>query len=446
MLHRFYGGIRPADRKAATRDLPICDMEHQPPRVVLPLTLYAGVTAEPCVKVGDSVSAGQPVARTAGGFAVLSGVSGAVTAVELWANTRGGQTLSVVVENDGEGRAAPTLKRPDDRENMTAKQLAALFNEAGIVGMGGAGYPTGAKLLAAVGTADTLILNGIECEPYCTADGRLLVEMPEKVIGGGRILMRALGLKHCTIAVGGDKTQGVAALENLLPLRGGDISVKTLRVKYPQGSEKQLIQRLTGRQIPPEGRPGDVGCAVFNVATAAAIFDAVEWGKPLTERIVTLTGSAATAPKNLRVTLGTPLEFLTEGVGEELRGTGGPARLLVGGPMMGTAQTDLSAPVTAGVNSLVLLRHGDYLPALRREPICIRCGKCVAACPMKLLPLAISEAWSRGRFEELPTLHPTDCMGCGACSYVCPGHVPLTESVRDAKEFLREKEREAGEP
>ncbi|MEG1577365.1 MAG: electron transport complex subunit RsxC [Oscillospiraceae bacterium] len=446
MLHRFYGGIRPADRKAATRDLPICDMEHQPPRVVLPLTLYGGVTAEPCVKVGDSALAGQPVAKTADGFAVLSSISGTVTAVEPWADTHGGETLSVVVESDGECRVAPTLKRPDDRENMTAKQLAALFNEAGIVGMGGAGYPTGAKLLAAVGKADTLILNGIECEPYCTADGRLLVEMPEKVIGGSRILRKALGLAHCTIAVGGDKTKGVAALENLLPLRGGDISVKTLRVKYPQGSEKQLIQRLTGRQIPPDGRPGDVGCVVFNVATATAIFDAVEEGRPLTERIVTLTGSAVADPKNVRVPLGTSMEFLIGEAGIDLRELGGPARLLVGGPMMGTAQTDLSAPVTADVNSLVLLRHGDYLPALRREPICIRCGKCAAACPMKLLPLAISEAWSMGSFEELPALHPTDCMGCGACSYACPGHVPLTESVRGAKEFLREKEKEAGEP
>ncbi|MEG1240618.1 MAG: electron transport complex subunit RsxC [Oscillospiraceae bacterium] len=446
MLHRFYGGIRPADRKAATRDLPICGMEHQPPRVVLPLTLYGGVTAELCVKVGDSVSAGQPVAKTADGFAVLSSISGAVTAVEPWANTHGGQTLSVVVENDGENRAIPTLKSPDNRENRTAQQLAALFNEAGIAGMGGAGYPTGAKLLAAVGKVDTLILNGIECEPYCTADGRLLVEQPEKIIGGGRILMGVLGLTHCTIAVGGDKTSGVAALENLLPLRGGDISVKTLRVKYPQGSEKQLIQRLTGRQIPPDGRPLDVSCVVFNVATAAAIFQAVEEGQPLTERIVTLTGSAVSDPKNVRVPLGTPMEFVAGDAGIDLRALGGPARLLVGGPMMGTAQRDLSAPITVDVNSLVLLRHGDYLPALRREPICIRCGKCAAACPMKLLPLAISEAWSRGSFEELPTLHPTDCMGCGACSYVCPGHVPLTESVRGAKEFLREKKKEAGEP
>ncbi|MEG2456013.1 MAG: electron transport complex subunit RsxC, partial [Oscillospiraceae bacterium] len=434
MFHRFYGGIRPADHKNTTRLLPIAAMKNPPAHVVLSLEGYGGALCAPIVAVGDRVARGQAVAQPENrGCPVYSSISGSVVAIEPRPNALGGKSLSVVVENDGGLRVAPPLEMGDP-EGQSPSQIVERLRLAAVAGLGGGGYPTWKKLEDAMGKVDTLLINGAECEPYVTADCRVMLESPQAVVDGSRILMKALGLSHLTIAVEGDKTDGVSALRRNLPLRGGDVSVKTLRVRYPQGSETQLVQRLTGRQVPPGERPTAVGCVVFNVATAAAVSRAVREGQPLLSRVVTVTGSAIEHPGNVEVPLGTPMELLAEEAGEL---HGGPSRLLAGGPMMGKAQFDLAAPVTAGIHSLVFLRHRDYVAPPRREPVCIRCGKCVSACPMHLMPLSIHGDLQSGRLQALAKLHPQDCMYCGACSYVCPAHIPLVNSIRQAQALLK---------
>ena len=312
-----------------------------------------------------------------------------------------------------------------------------------IAGMGGGAFPAYLKLHSAIGRVDALLLNGAECEPYLTADERLMEERPEAIIGGTRLLMRCLALDRAVIGVEGNKYAAVAALRKQLPLRGGDVEVRTLRARYPQGSEKQLIQKLTGRRVPTGKLPADAGCVVFNVATAAAVYDAVYDAVPLTRRVVTVAGSAVAEPKNLLVPLGTPLEDL-------IREAGGwcapPDRVLAGGPMMGAAQFDLSTPVTKGTSAVLGLVAAEIKPANRPEGPCLRCGRCIEACPMGLEPVYLHLYADHGRVRELAGLHIMDCTECGACAYGCPARIRLVHSIRSGKQQLRSlQEKNRGE-
>lgn len=445
MLHRFYGGTHPSDRKDLTRKLPTVPLSAPPERVVLPLCGPGGAPAEALVGKGDTVAVGRLLGAGGGRFAAVhASVSGKVLAVEPRLQSWGAKALSVVIENDGKHTPAPAAwekaPRRDCPEDLTPGEIVDIVARAGISGMGGAGFPTAEKLRGAVGRADTLLLNGAECEPYITADHRLMLERPEAVVGGARILMRALALEHAVIGVEGNKYDAVTALRALLPLRGGDVTVAVLKARYPQGSEKQLIQRLTGRRVPSGKLPMDVGCAVFNVATAAAIYDAVYDAKPLVERIVTVTGSAVAEPKNLLVPLGTPLEALIKEAGGF---AAEPDRVLAGGPMMGTAQFDLSVPVLKGTNAVLGMTWGEVKPANKKESPCIRCGRCVEACPMRLEPIYLRLYADAGRYRELEKFHIMDCIECGACSYSCPARIRLVHSIRSGKQHLRmEKARE----
>lgn len=430
MLHRFYGGVRPPARKRDTAALPGCELSTPPAQVVL-------AVCDPLVAVGDHVDVGTRLCHAYGRHAAVhASVSGVVTALEPRRQVGGEETLCAVIGNDTLNTLAKPGPRAEAQElpgTVDPAKICAAIAWAGVGGLGGAGFPTDQKVERARGKVDTLILNACECESYLTADHRLLLERADDVLSGARLLARALEVKTLTIAIEGDKYDVATALRALLPLRGGEVSVKVLRARYPQGSEKQLIQRLTGRKVPPGGLPMDVGCAVFNAATAAAVHDAVYFGKPLTHRIVTVTGGAVRKPKNLLVPLGTSIQHLVDEAGGFSER---PERVLAGGGMMGLAQPDLTAPITSGVAAVTALTKKETRPLTRPEGECLRCGKCVEVCPMRLEPVYLRLYAKAGRPEELSKRHITDCMECGACAYACPARLKLVADIRMGKELV----------
>ena len=433
MRHFFFGGVNPAPHKESTRRKPIARMERQPSQVVIPLVMSTGEAATPAVKPGDRVAIGQPIALGQGlSASAPASVSGRVVAIEERPHPWGGVCEAILLENDG--RNTPWSGRPEplDPTQVTRELLLARVREAGITGMGGGAYSTAEKLRQAAGRVDTLIVNAAECEPYITADHRLLLERSDKILQGAQTLARALGAQRAVLVTEGDKLNAAEAVERRLRRRSGKVELCTIGTRYPLGAEKQIVQTVTGREIPPGGTALDVKCVVLNVATVFAIQESLFRGKALTHRTVTVTGGAVTRPRNLWVPIGTPLRCLVEEAG----GLREKADLiLTGGPMMGTPQPDLEAPVVKSTNGLICLTQYE-----RRQPapesVCIRCGKCVAACPMHLAPTFISQAVRQGELHKLPQLHPQDCMECGCCSYICPAGIPLLELVRQAGELL----------
>ena len=306
--------------------------------------------------------------------------------------------------------------------------------KAGITGMGGAGFPTHVKISSAVGKADTIIVNGAECEPYITADHRLMLEHGEKIIGGVRFIMKALQLDHAFIGIEDNKMNAVNHLKELVG-DAKDITVQALRTRYPQGAEKQLIQAITGREVPPGKLPADVGCCVFNAATTAAIYDAVALGQPVYQRVITITGSAVKNPVNLLAPVGTPFSHLIEEAGG-FNGT--PARVISGGPMMGFAQYDMSVTMGKASNCVLCLSKED-MPAVSANPTCIRCARCVNVCPMHLTPLFMNMFAKARRWSEVEEYRIMDCMECGSCQYICPARIPLVQQFRTAKFAIRQQ-------
>ena len=318
---------------------------------------------------------------------------------------------------------------------MRSQEIIDIIREAGCTGMGGAGFPTHVKISSAVGKADTIIINGAECEPYITADHRLMLEHGEKIIGGVRFIMKALQLDHAYIGIEDNKMNAVNHLKELV---GGakDITVQALRTRYPQGAEKQLIQAITGREVPPGKLPADVGCCVFNAATTAAVYDAVVLGQPVYQRVITVTGSAVKNPVNLLAPVGTPFSHLIEEAGG-FNGT--PARVISGGPMMGFAQYDMSVTMGKASNCVLCLSKED-LPATSANPTCIRCARCVNVCPMHLTPLFMNMFAKARRWSEVEEEYRImDCMECGSCQYVCPARIPLVQQFRTAKFAIRQQ-------
>lgn len=430
MLHRIYGGVRFPGRKRATAALPSVPMESPPARVALAVTV-------PQVAVGDHVLMGERICAPQGSHgAVHASVSGTVVAIEPHIQLDGHEALCVIIENDAMdtpaklGVRAPAEALPSFLE---VSQIRAAVAWAGIAGMGGAAFPTGIKLGKAQGKVHTLIINGCEGESYLTADHRLMLERTEDVLTGARLLARALGLKSAIIAVESNKYDAITALRSLLPLRGGDVEVQVLPTRYPQGSERQLIQRLAGKEVPPGIFPLDMGYAVFNVATAAAVTDAVYGGKPVTHRIITVTGGAVRKPKNLMVPLGTPISDLIREAGGL---SGHTERVVAGGGMMGHAQWDLRAPVTQGTGAVVAMKRKEIGPAGGPEGPCIRCGKCLEVCPLRLEPVYLSLYSRAGNTCELARLRINDCMECGACTYACPAHITLGQDIKKGKQRL----------
>ena len=432
MAFSFFGGVHPKENKWYA-----CDKETQvfpePDIVVIPMSQHIGAPCKPLVKKGDLVTVGQKIGDNQGlCVPVHASVSGKVKAVEARAHTSGTTVMSVVIENDHLDTLCEDCK-PRTQEEVDALSVEDLINiihEGGIVGMGGATFPTHVKLSGGIGKVDTVIVNAGECEPFITSDDRLCREQPEKLISGLKIVMRIFGLKEGHIGIEDNKPEAVKALKAHLAASDG-IIVDVLPAKYPQGAEKQLIYAVTGREVPSGGLPAAVGCAVFNAATCKAIHDVVYDGMPLIKRIVTVSGDILMEPKNLLVPIGTAFNDLIDACGHSEN----PYKVLSGGPMMGVAQYDLSVPTIKGVNAITVLgKKNEYAVD---EPQCLRCGKCIDACPMKLMPVLMYKAWQNGDVEEMKKNNIMDCIECGSCAYTCPASVPLVLGFRVAKQVIR---------
>ena len=432
MAFSFFGGVHPKENKWYA-----CDKEIQvfpePDVVVIPMSQHIGAPCKPLVKKGDLVTVGQKIGDNQGlCVPVHASVSGKVKAVEMRAHTSGTTIMSVVIENDHLDTLCEDCKPRTQAEvdALSPEDLINIIHEGGIVGMGGATFPTHVKLSGGIGKVDTVIVNAGECEPFITADDRLCREMPEKLISGLKIIMRILGLKEGHIGIEDNKPEAVKALKANLEAADG-ITVDVLPAKYPQGAEKQLIYAVTGREVPSGGLPAAVGCAVFNAATTRAICEAVYDGMPLIQRIVTVSGDILMEPKNLLVPIGTSFNDLIEACGRNEN----PYKVLSGGPMMGVAQYDLSVPTIKGVNAVTVLGKNNH--HFVEDPHCLRCGKCIDACPMKLMPVLMYKAWQGGDVEEMKKNNIMDCIECGSCAYTCPASVPLVLGFRVAKQVIR---------
>ncbi|MDX1764714.1 MAG: electron transport complex subunit RsxC, partial [bacterium] len=335
---------------------------------------------------------------------------------------------SVVIESDGEDRWFDGLAEVENFQDLSPDDLKARIVEAGIVGMGGATFPTHVKLSPPTEKPiDTVIINGVECEPYLTADHRLMVERPEEIIGGLEIFMQILGVSAGAIGIEQNKPDAIEIMTKLTAHRK-DITVVPLKVKYPQGAEKQLIKAILNREVPSGGLPMDVGVVVQNVGTTAAVFKAVRFGMPVIDRITTVTGPGIKIPKNLRIRIGTPFSEIIEFCGG-LKGKTG--KVISGGPMMGMTQYSLDVPVIKGTSGILIFRDGDL--KLRESNACIRCGKCLEICPMGINPSLLGVCVEAGAMDELEGARALDCMECGSCAFVCPAARPLVHLLRYGK-------------
>ena len=432
MKKLFFGGVHPRYNKEMSITNPAFGTI-VPERVAIPMQQHIGAPCKPLVEVGDRVLRGQKIGDGEGlCVPVHASVSGTVVAIEPRPHTSGRMVNAIVIENDMLDETVPEIGCDLPLEQLDAETVLHTIREAGIVGMGGAAFPGNVKALSSMGKIDTLIANACECEPYITADDSLLRTEPEHVLEGMQILRQILKPERVVLAIEDNKAEAIKKAKALLKDYAG-IEVVVLPTMYPQGAEKQLVQSVTGREVLPGQLPASVGCAVFNVSTFAAIYRAVRLGRPLYQRIVTVSGEAIAQPQNFHVRIGTSFHDLVEIAGGLHEKT---ERVICGGPMMGVAQNELSAPVVKATNSVLCLLKDQNGAA--ENPVCLRCGKCVSVCPMRLQPLYMYRFVNAGRLDELERLHVTDCIECGSCAFTCPGKLPLVERFRKGKKMLKE--------
>ena len=432
MKHLFFGGIHPKYNKEMSTGITEF-LTVTPKTVVIPLQQHIGAPCTPLVQVGDRVLRGQKIGDGEGlCVPVHASVSGKVVAIEPRPHTSGRMVNAIVIENDMLDETVQMRGNQIPLAQLDEDTILHAVREAGIVGMGGAAFPGNVKALSAMGHVDTLIANACECEPYITADDSLLRTDAAHVLEGMEILRHVLKPERTVLAVEDNKTEAIAKVKTLLQDHP-DIELAVLPTMYPQGSEKQLIQAVTRREVLPGKLPVSVGCAVFNVSTFAAIYRAVRLGMPLIQRIVTISGEAIAQPQNFIVRIGTPFHDLIEVAGGLHDAT---ERVISGGPMMGFAQSDLQVPVVKATNSILCLLKDRNGAA--ENPVCLRCGKCVAVCPMRLQPLYMYRFTNAGRIDEMKRLNIFDCMECGSCAFTCPGKLPLVETFRKGKAMVRE--------
>lgn len=427
----FKGGAHPYDGKKMSRECPI-EILNPGDTLVYPLSQHIGAMAKPLVKAGDRVLVGQKIAEK-GGFIsanIHSSVSGTVKAIEKRLVATGGMVDSIIVENDGMyEEAAPIFSgNPDE---LSKDEIIKIIEEAGIVGMGGAGFPTNVKLSPKnADIIDSIIVNGAECEPYLTSDYRRMVEQTDKLVKGLKIVLKIFPDAKGYFGIEDNKPEAIEAL--LKATENEDrIEVVPLKTKYPQGGERSMIYAVTGRKINSKMLPADVGCIVHNVDTIYAIYNAVYNGKPLIERIVTITGDAVRTPKNFQVRIGTSFRELIDAAGGF---TTEPEKIISGGPMMGFSFFNIDVPVVKGSSSLLAFIKDDV--SHEKPSACIRCGRCAAACPEHLLPMKLAALAGQNEPEEFKKLGGMECVECGCCSYVCPAKRQVTQSVRSMKKLI----------
>ena len=433
------GGVHPPDNKFYSDQLAIEELA-APDRMIVPVQQHIGAPAKPVVAVGEEVKVGQVIAEAQGFVSVNihSPVSGKVIKIADYPHPMGRPLLAIEIENDGRDEWFENLVRFPEYTSAAVKDLVDHIKASGIVGMGGATFPTHVKLLPPPGTkTEYYILNGVECEPYLTADHRLMLENSADVITGLRILMHITGAPKGVIGIENNKKDAIAALTEAAAGQN-DIEVVALEVKYPQGAEKQLIEALYKKEVPSAGLPIVTGCIVNNVGTAVAVKEAVIDGKPLIDRVVTVTGAGIEKPRNLMVRVGTSCTELVEYCGGIKENTG---KFVLGGPMMGFAQGDLDLPVIKGTSGLLFLTE-EQTPSFEEVP-CIRCARCVDACPMGLLPSAIGNYASRHRIDDCEGYDILDCIECGSCHYVCPAQRRLLQYIRYAKGTIIARRKQA---
>lgn len=435
---RLSGGVHLDDRKI-TSGKPT-EFAGIPAEIVLFMSQHTGAPAKPVVKPGDRVVAGQVVgeAQAVVSAPVHASTSGVVKAVEeRYHPILAKPVTAVVIEPDGKHEFATGLKPlSGDLSAMSPEDIVRVAREAGLVGLGGAAFPTSVKLSPPRDRRiDVYLLNGVECEPYLTCDARLMVEHSEEIVFGFRAMMKAVGAPKGIVCIEDNKPDAIAAMEKAISV-DPQIEMCVLRTRYPQGGEKQLIQAVLGREVPPPpGLPFEVGVVVSNVGTAYSLARALREGLPLIERIVTVTG-AVTSAGNFRVLLGTPVSFLIEKAGGY---SAEPGKVIMGGPMMGVALPRTDVPVVKGTTGIVVMARQEL--SLDKPSPCIRCGRCVDVCPMRLLPVWIAAYSDKGMYEEAERYRALDCCECGACAYRCPSRRPLVQSIRLAKQAIMEKKR-----
>ncbi|MBI4881499.1 MAG: electron transport complex subunit RsxC [Planctomycetes bacterium] len=428
----FRHGVHPPELKELTAGRQLRRLPY-PDELVLPLRQHTGKPARPIVRVGDRVMRGDKVAEADGWVSVPlhASASGIISAIGLWPHPDGSLAPAIRIAVERYSLHETRARVIPDWRGLSKEQLVAAVREAGVVGLGGAAFPTHVKLVPPEGEhVDYLLVNGCECEPYLTTDDRTMVEYPERVQLGIRIMMKCLGARHCLVGIEKNKPEAIRAIQRTLP-DDLDVLVMPLRVRYPQGAEKMLIKALIDREVPPGKLPVHVGAVVQNVGSVATIAEAFETGLPLLERIVTVTGDGVRRPGNLLVPVGTKLRDLLDACGGL---TPGARKIVLGGPMMGAAVSDLNVPVCKGTTGVVVLddRHSRSVEILP----CIRCGHCLDACPVFLNPQLLGALARAGRHEQMEEHDLATCMLCGCCSYVCPSNIPLSQMFQVSKAAL----------
>lgn len=431
-LFTFSGGVHPPYRKELCKDKPIVKAD-DPDIVTLPLAQHIGAPGEPDVAVGDTVKEGQRVGKARGfvSASVHSPVSGKVKKIETAAHPLGMKTLSIIIEPDGNKDKAFMKPMGDDVNVLDVKDILGRIMDAGIVGLGGATFPTHVKFSPPKEKPiDTLIINGCECEPYLAADHRLMLERPRDIVLGAKMIGKVLGVSKIIIGIETNKPDAIKTIEDAI---NGDAHCMVTATKYPQGAEKMLIKALLGREVPSGGLPMDVCTVVSNVGTAVAVCDAVRDGKPLIDRVVTVTGNAVKDSGNYLVKIGTPIQNLVELAGGTVGSVG---KIIMGGPMMGIAQYSLDIPVIKGMSGVLLLQEEAYMKEEHRP--CIKCSFCVQSCPVSLLPSTLSVIGEAQKWLLAEKYGVNDCIECGSCAYVCPSKRPIVQLIKTAKQKLRE--------
>ena len=424
----YYGGVHPSENKQYSEGLPLVKFP-DPEAVVIPMSQHLGAPANPIVQVGDTVKVGQKIGEPAAFISspIHSSVSGTVIAVEDRPHSTRGTCLSVVIRSDGKNTLHESVQPHKDLDSLTPDEIIEIVRESGIVGMGGAGFPTSVKLKPKT-PVDTILLNGCECEPYLTADHRVLLEYADDVIFGLKAMLKAVGAEKGVIVIEDNKPDAIELMQ-AKTAQLDNIEVVVAKTKYPQGAEKMLIKRVLGKQVPRGGLPADVGAVVSNISTVKAISDAIQKGMPLVERVVTVTGERINQPGNFVVKIGTNVRELIDYCGG-VNGT--DVTIKAGGPMMGFVQDSVDVPIMKGSNGIIAIDTDES-----EAVACIKCGRCVDVCPMELSPLYFAKYADEGNWQGCKEKNIMDCLECRCCEYICSSKIPLVTKIKAGKAAVR---------